>query len=458
MQNKYFFSKQMVLFKTMFIFSKHFALSSKQITLFSKEMFHFKRNVSFQKKCFISKQMFHFKTNVSFQNKCFISKQMFHFKTNVSLQNKWFFSKQMFLFKTNVSFRHFLSLVLYDVPTSQSFILRLIRRAANHLRFPRGKKMANVKKFCSSCGQKYESRSTVKFCSHLTDSIIELADKGGAIVIWPKKDYLLEAHRQLDNTNFYTKIPQNNIPHLHTEIQSFLDDLKLQQTIDKQTHTFLSPHQPPRTPLFYMNPKIHKPNTPGRPIISGCDSPTEKLSIYIDHFLKPIVPLIPSYIKDTTHFLNTLFAIPTPLPPNTILATLDVTSLYTNIPHAEGIASATEALYNKHTEITHTASPPPKHIFRSILTYILKHNYFEFNSNFYLQTHGTAMGTRTAPSYANIFMADLENKLLDNSPNNLQPLIWKRYIDDIFVVWTHGEESLHTFINHLNTSHPTIKI
>ena len=52
------------------------------------------------------------------------------------------------------------------------------------------------------------------------------------------------------------------------------------------------------------------------------------------------------------------------------------------------------------------------------------------------------MGTRTAPSYPNIFMADLENKLLDNSPNNLQPLIWKRYIDDIFVVWTHGEESL----------------
>ena len=206
-----------------------------------------------------------------------------------------------------------------------------------------------------------------------------------------------------------------------------------------------------------MNPKIHKPNTPGRPIISGCDSPTEKLSIYIDHFLKPLVPLIPSYIKDTTHFLNTLFAIPTPLPPNTILATLDVTSLYTNIPHAEGIASATKALYNKHTEITHTASPPPQHIFRSILTYILKHNYFEFNSNFYLQTHGTAMGTRTAPSYANIFMADLENKLLDNSPNNLQPLIWKRYIDDIFVVWKHGEESLHTFINHLNTSHPTIK-
>ena len=255
-------AKQMFLFKINGSFQNNVYLFETLCSFFKTNYTLFKRNVSFQNKCFISKQMFHFKTKVSFQNKCFISKQMFHFKNKCfiskqmfSLQNKWFFSKQMFLFKTNVSFRHFLSLVLYDVPTSQSFILRLIRRAANHLRFPRGKKMANVKKFCSSCGQKYESRSTVKFCSHLTDSIIEPADKGGAIVIWPKKDYLLEAHRQLDNTNFYTKIPQNNIPHLHTEIQSFLDDLKLQQTIDKQTHTFLSPHQPPRTPLFYMNPK-----------------------------------------------------------------------------------------------------------------------------------------------------------------------------------------------------------
>ena len=124
-------------------------------------------------------------------------------------------------------------------------------------------------------------------------------------------------------------------------------------------YTILSPHHPPGILLLHMNPKMHKPNTPGRPIISGCDSPTEKLSIYIDHFQKPLVPLILSYIKDTTHFLNTIFAIPTPPPQNTILATLDVISLYTNIPHTEGIASATEAQYNQHTPIIHTAPHHP---------------------------------------------------------------------------------------------------
>ena len=53
-QNKCFFSKQL------FVCSEHFALSSKQITLFSKQMFHFKTYVSFQNKCLV------FKTNVKF--------------------------------------------------------------------------------------------------------------------------------------------------------------------------------------------------------------------------------------------------------------------------------------------------------------------------------------------------------------------------------------------------------
>ena len=179
--------------------------------------------------------------------------------------------------------------------------------------------------------------------------------------------------------------------------------------------------------------------------------------LYIDHFLQPLVTHIPSYIKDSTHFLQTILQIPTPLPRSTILATLDVKSLYTNIPHDEGIKSATDALYNAPTNIHKQQPPPPKQTFTTLLTYVLKHNYFEFNGQYYLQKHGTAMGTRTAPSYANLFMADLEQKLLNNTPQNLKPLIWKRYIDDIFLIWTHGEHTLIDFIQHLNSAHPTIQ-
>jgi hypothetical protein len=201
-----------------------------------------------------------------------------------------------------------------------------------------------------------------------------------------------------------------------------------------------------------MLPKIHKPNIPGRPIISGCDSPTEKLSTFIDHYLKQLVPFIPSYIKDTTHFLRMVFDIPTPLPPNSLLVTIDVVSLYTNIPQDEGIRTTLKALshFPEH-------SIPPLAVFHRFLQFILKNNYFSFNNQFYLQTMGTAMGTRMAPSFANIFLYYLEGNLLSSPPNNLKPLLWKRYIDDIFMIWPHGIDTLNEFINYINDYHTTIK-
>ena len=86
---------------------------------------------------------------------------------------------------------------------------------------------------------------------------------------------------------------------------------------------------------------------------------------------------------------------------------------------------------------------------------MLKSNNFEFNGRHYLQKRGTAIGTRMAPSYANIFMDRLERRLIQNA--EVKPLIWWRYIDDIFIVWTEGEDRLKEFINYLNNAHDTIK-
>ena len=65
------------------------------------------------------------------------------------------------------------------------------------------------------------------------------------------------------------------------------------------------------------------------------------------------------------------------------------------------------------------------------------------------------MGTRVAPTYANLFMSHLEEKLLDN--HELKPKLWLRYIDDIFFIWEHGEDTLSEWISYLNNSHKSIK-
>ena len=130
---------------------------------------------------------------------------------------------------------------------------------------------------------------------------------------------------------------------------------------------------------------------------------------------------------------------------------MDVTSLYTNIPQEEGIATVCNAY-----EQFHKNKPPiPTRFLREMLRLILQENSFQFIGKNYLQTHGTAMGTKMAVAFANIYMAAIETKILSQSRN--KPLEWKRYIDDIFSLWDINRQEVEQFVELANRFHPTIK-
>ena len=151
----------------------------------------------------------------------------------------------------------------------------------------------------------------------------------------------------------------------------------------------------------------------------------------MDTHIKKYVPTTKSYIRDTQDFITKIKELG-PIPQGAILVTLDVSSLYTNIPNKEGITAVADQL-RKHQTKTGISS-----YILDLLKLVLHNMYFEFNGDYFLQIGGTAMGTALAPNYANIFIDKFETKSLDNYP--LKPLIWKRFIDDIFMVWTHSEE------------------
>ena len=112
-----------------------------------------------------------------------------------------------------------------------------------------------------------------------------------------------------------------------------------------------------------------------------------------------------------------------------LVSSMDVTSLYTNIPQKEGIEVVCKA-YEKF----YSNNPPiPTRFLNEMLGLILKENSFQFNGEHFLQTHLTAMGTKMAVSFANIFMAEIETRIIQQS--NTKPRVWKRYIDDIFSLW-----------------------
>jgi len=105
----------------------------------------------------------------------------------------------------------------------------------------------------------------------------------------------------------------------------------------------------------------------------------------------------------------------------------------------------------------HSYNPPiPTCFLREMLAgLILNGNSFQFNGANYLETHGTAMGTKMAVSFANIFLAKTETTLMQRSET--KPKEWGRYIDDIFSLWDNDEKDVDQFIEQANKLHPTIK-
>ena len=141
----------------------------------------------------------------------------------------------------------------------------------------------------STCNISPTELNSINQLKSNNDLIIKPADKGGAIVIWPKNDYLAEAYKQLNNTNHYKKITDDPTQPLLQQIRTLVKQLHNDKIIDDTTFKFLWPQTTVRMPTLYLLPKIHKPDIPGRPIISGCGGPTVKLSQYSDHLLKPLM-------------------------------------------------------------------------------------------------------------------------------------------------------------------------
>ena len=195
-----------------------------------------------------------------------------------------------------------------------------------------------------------------------------------------------------------------------------------------------------RIPEFYTLTKIHKPVPVGRPIVSGRGGPTERISSFVDSLLQPIAKKQESYIKDTTHFINRVIE-NAKIPDKAILATLEVCSLYTNIPQEEGINVICQ-YYEEHYQ---SKPPIPTSTLGELMRLILKENSFQFNGKHYLQTHGITMGTKMAVAFAVIFVASIEKQLLAASP--FKPTLRKRFIDDIFSVWTISEQEIDDFVS-----------
>ncbi|KAJ1188794.1 hypothetical protein NDU88_005551, partial [Pleurodeles waltl] len=215
--------------------------------------------------------------------------------------------------------------------------------------------------------------------------------------------------------------------------------------ICQKEYDFLTPEYT-RFPIIYGLPKVHKDvkDPPLRPIVSMIGSAIEPLSKYVDTFLKPLVSQLPSYVRDTVHFILKLEGLQYN-PKQEILVTMDLEALYTNIPQQQALDCVASYLDD--------LGGDPLHVFvLNCLEIILFNNYFDFNGTIYKQIKGVSMGAAYAPSVANLYVGAFEEKHIYNeiAPFFENVHLWCRYMDDVFFIWRGKEQELLEFFLWLN--------
>ena len=134
------------------------------------------------------------------------------------------------------------------------------------------------------------------------------------------------------------------------------------------------------------------------------------------------------------------------------MASLDVDALFTNIPLDETIDICLKKLFKTPDTLVKGIS---KNDFRDLLNLATKESFFTFSNKFYIQVDGVAMGSALCPILANIFLSHHEENRLNKCPIKFKPSFYRRYVDDIFVLFE-SSESADPFREYMSSKHQNI--
>ena len=174
---------------------------------------------------------------------------------------------------------------------------------------------------------------------------------------------------------------------IKTKTLKQLKILRDNEFIDNELYYYVKPTDLP-APRFYGQPQIHKPEFPIRPIVSYSGSPLYNLNKYKTNILKGYVNDENNNAKNSTTFSNYMGNVP--IEDDGIMVSFDVTSLYRNIPIIDTLSIIKDYVNNNDQFTRKTAIPQDK--FLDLVHLVLTTTWYTFNSQFYQQTNGVAVG------------------------------------------------------------------
>ena len=320
----------------------------------------------------------------------------------------------------------------------------------------------DLKKICFASLDRYkfedkinltkEEMQVLRDLSSREDIIIQKQDKGNSVVIL-NKVITLKEWRILSDIEKFKKFNVKLGKELNCLLQhedklvNFLKRVK--KSLGEEVYKNLYP-QGSQPGVLYGLSKIHKPlvnNIPKlRPNLSALNTGTYKWAKFFVPFLQDITSNEYT-LKDSFEFAKVIRQQYSDL----YMASLDVDSLFTNVPLDETIGICSQGLF----ESDSTVYGLNKKEITEMLSLTTKATIILFDMEFYSQIDGLAMGSPLGATLTNVFVCHHEKKWLNNCPNSFKPVFYKRYVDDIFILFKKSEH-VQFLVNYMNSKHKNI--
>ena len=342
-----------------------------------------------------------------------------------------------------------LASILHNQPTVAPFSFNEVKKSLHTLAYKYFYGFKPFKVFSSVFSK--ADVNTIKSFAADKSIVVSKPDKGRGVVILDKSDYINKMDTILSDSSKFKLVSttvSQTITKLEDKINRFLGKIKNLKLISDTLYNelFVSGSIPG---VLYGLPKVHKINIPLRPIFAACGTPAYKLAKFLVPVLTPLttndhtVTNSYEFVEILKNYNNC---------EDMYMVSYDVESLFTNIPLYETIDICLSSLFSSCTHVIGLT----KDLFKKLLELSVLNSYFIFNGKLYWQCEGVGMGLPLGPTLANAFMCYHESKWLADCPSEFRPVLYKRYVDDSFVLFR-SRSHAENFLDYINNKHPNIR-
>ena len=173
-----------------------------------------------------------------------------------------------------------------------------------------------------------EENQALKELKEDKERVILTVDKGVALVVMNKDDYIMKSEELL-NTTTYKKITEDPTSRQKTRLISIFKNIKAEGELNEENYRKMYPTGAV-SPKYYGLPKIHRPGMPLRPIISTTGTVTYNTAKELAKILKPLVGLSSHHVHNTRDFIDHIKDVR--LRQGECIISYDVTALFTSVP------------------------------------------------------------------------------------------------------------------------------